>query len=317
MMRGQPVVCLMGPTASGKTALAMRLADEYPLDLVSVDSALVYRGMDIGTAKPGPDELRLHPHRLIDIRDPEDSYSAGDFVRDANEQVEAIQTAGRVPLLVGGTMMYFRALIDGIASLPAADPSIRAVIDDDAQQRGWPALHAELAQIDPATAARVNPNDAQRVQRALEVYRVSGKPLSAWQAATRPGKHNFIKLALLPEPRAALHGRIETRFDEMLDAGFIDEVKRLMKRPDLTRDHGSMRAVGYRQLWSYLSGETGLDEVRSMAVAATRQLAKRQLTWLRSERDVYSVNPLEIDAHGAISSYLEGVRDDSLKIDKY
>lgn len=294
----------MGPTASGKTAVAMKLADEYSMELVSVDSALVYRGMDIGTAKPDPEELRLHPHHLIDIRDPADSYSAGDFVRDANEQIDSIHTAGRVPLLVGGTMMYFRSLIDGIANLPAADPSVRAAIDRDATERGWPALHAELAEVDPATAMRVNANDAQRIQRALEVFRVSGKPLSVWQSGTRPGKHDFIKLALLPEPRSELHEKIETRLDEMLATGFINEVKKLMKHADLTEDHSSMRAVGYRQFWSHLSGKIGFDEARSMAVVATRQLAKRQLTWLRSERDVYSVNPLETDGYGAISSYL-------------
>lgn len=303
-MRGKPVVCLMGPTASGKTAVAMQLADEHAMELVSVDSALVYRGMDVGTAKPGPDERRRHPHHLIDIREPEETYSAGDFVRDANELIESIHSAGRVPLLVGGTMMYFRSLIDGIANLPAADPRIRAAIDQDATEKGWPALHAELAQVDPVTAKRVNANDAQRIQRALEVFRVSGKPLSTWQSGTRPGRHDFIKLALLPEPRSELHARIETRLDQMLESGFIDEVKRLMKHADLTGDHGSMRAVGYRQFWSYLSGDIGFEDARSMAVAATRQLAKRQLTWLRSERDVYSVNPLEIDGYGAMSTYL-------------
>jgi tRNA dimethylallyltransferase len=303
-MRGKPVVCLMGPTASGKTAVAMHLADEFSMDLVSVDSALVYRGMDIGTAKPGADELRRHPHHLIDIREPEESYSAGDFVRDANELIESIHAAGRVPLLVGGTMMYFRSLIDGIANLPAADPQIRTAIDQDAAEKGWPALHAELAQVDPVTAKRVNANDAQRIQRALEVFRVSGKPLSTWQSATRPGRHDFIKLALLPEPRSDLHAKIEARLDQMLESGFINEIKKLMKHTDLTGDHGPMRAVGYRQFWSYVSGDIGFEEARSMALAATRQLAKRQLTWLRSEQDVYSVNPLEIDGYGAMSAYL-------------
>lgn len=294
----------MGPTASGKTGLAMQLADEFPLDLVSVDSALVYRGMDIGTAKPGPDELRRHPHHLIDIRAPEESYSAGDFVRDANALIETIHAAQRVPLLVGGTMMYFRSLIDGIASLPAADPQIRAAIDQAAKEQGWPALHAELAEVDPATAQRINANDPQRIQRALEVFRISGKPLSTWQSDTRPGRHQFIKIALLPEPRSVLHERIEARLDKMLESGFINEIKKLKKDHDLKRNNSSMRAVGYRQLWSHLSGEIDFDQARSMALAATRQLAKRQLTWLRSERDVYSINPLETDAYGAISVYL-------------
>ncbi len=294
----------MGPTASGKTGLAMQLADAYPIELVSVDSALVYRGMDIGTAKPGPDELRRHPHHLVDIREPEESYSAGDFVRDANELINTIHAAKRVPLLVGGTMMYFRSLIDGIANLPAANPQIRASIDQDAKVRGWPALHDELAQVDPVTAQRISANDSHRIQRALEVFRISGKPLSTWQSNTRPGCHHFLKLALIPEPRSALHGSIAARFDKMIESGFINEVKKLMERPDLTANHSSMRAVGYRQLWSHLSGAIDLDQARAMAVAATRQLAKRQLTWLRSGQDIYSINPLEIDSYGAISAYL-------------
>jgi tRNA dimethylallyltransferase len=305
-MANQPVICLMGPTASGKTDIAIRLAGSFPLDLVSVDSALVYRGMDIGTAKPDADLLRRYPHRLIDLRDPEQSYSAGEFVRDAVAEIDAIHAEGRVPLLVGGTMMYFRSLIDGLASLPEADMSVRAAIDEEAARRGWPAMHQQLAEIDRAAAARINPNDAQRIQRGLEVFRLSGRSLSEWQAETIPTRdsHDFIKIALIPEPRAVLHARIAERLDLMLDAGFLDEMRTLMGRRGLTADHSSMRAVGYRQFWSHLQGDTGLPEARSKALAATRQLAKRQMTWLRSERDLYTLNPLETDAFAAISSHL-------------
>lgn len=298
----------MGPTASGKTDIAMRLADTFPLDLVSVDSALVYRGMDIGTAKPDADSLRLYPHRLIDLRDPEQSYSAGEFVRDAVVEIDAIHAEDRVPLLVGGTMMYFRSLINGLASLPGADASVRTAIDEEAALRGWPEMHRQLAEIDSAAAAKINPNDAQRIQRALEVYRLSGRSLSEWQAETAPARssYDFIKIALIPEPRAVLHARIAERLDLMLDAGFVDEVKTLMGRRGLTAEHASMRAVGYRQYWSHLQGDIGPDEARSKALAATRQLAKRQLTWLRSERDLCKVNPLETDAFATISSYLTG-----------
>jgi len=296
----------MGPTASGKTDIAMRLADTFPLDLVSVDSALVYRGMDIGTAKPDANLLRQYPHRLIDLRDPEQNYSAGEFVRDAVAEIDAIHAEGRIPLLVGGTMMYFRSLIDGLASLPEADTSVRAAIDEEAARRGWPELHQQLAEIDRAAAARINPNDAQRIQRGLEVFRLSGRSLSEWQAETIPTRdsYDFIKIALIPEPRAVLHARIAERLDLMMDAGFLDEMKTLMGRRGLTADHSSMRAVGYRQFWSHLQGDTGLVEARSKTLAATRQLAKRQMTWLRSERDLYTLNPLETDAFAAILSHL-------------
>jgi tRNA dimethylallyltransferase len=296
----------MGPTASGKTEIALRLADEYPVELISVDSALVYRGMDIGTAKPDEDTLRQYPHRLVDIRDPEDPYSAGEFVRDAAAEIDAIHRAGRIPLLVGGTMMYFRALIDGIAELPDADARIRAAIDHEAEQRGWPEMHRQLGAIDPLAAAKIDPNDSQRIQRALEVYRVSGRRLSGLQAETTPVHENmlYIKAALIPEPRSVLHDRIEQRLDQMVEQGFLDEMRTLMQRPGLTADHSSMRAVGYRQFWQHLAGEWDFDEARSRALAATRQLAKRQLTWLRSEADLLVVNPLENDAFGAISTHL-------------
>lgn len=308
-MAKQPVICLMGPTASGKTGIAMQLADAFPLDLVSVDSALVYRGMDIGTARPTADSLLRYPHRLIDLRDPEQSYSAGEFVRDALVEIEAVHAAGRIPLLVGGTMMYFRSLIGGIASLPGADHSVRAAIDEEAGKRGWAEMHRQLAEIDIEAATRINPNDAQRIQRALEVYRLSGRSLSEWQAESQPLKpgYNFAKIALIPEPRAVLHARIAERLEQMLAAGFIEEVRVLMGRPDLTAEHASMRAVGYRQYWSHLQGDMDSDEARSRALAATRQLAKRQLTWLRSERDLFTVNPLETDAFAIISSHLNGL----------
>jgi len=287
-MASKPVICLMGPTASGKTEVAIRLADSFPLDLVSVDSALVYRGMDIGTAKPDEELLRRYPHRLIDLREPEDNYSAGDFVRDAVVEIDATHSAGRIPLLVGGTMMYFRSLVEGIASLPAADSSVRAAIDEEAAAKGWPEMHRQLAEIDSAAAAKINVNDSQRIQRALEVYRLSGRPLSGWQEKTAPVRSDyaFIKYALIPEPRALLHARIAERLDLMLEAGFIDEVRGLMERHGLTADHASMRAVGYRQYWSFLKGDIGPEEARSAALAATRQLAKRQLTWLKRWPDV-------------------------------
>jgi len=298
----------MGPTASGKTTIAMQLADAFPIDLVSVDSALVYRGMDIGTAKPSADLLRDYPHRLIDLRDPEEGYSAGEFVRDAVTEIESIHGAGRIPLLVGGTMMYFRSLIDGIATLPRADQSVRAAINAEAEKAGWPEMHRQLLDIDPVAATKINPNDVQRIQRALEVYRLSGRRLSDWHVdePTSQISFDFIKFALVPEPRSILHARIEARLEQMLQAGFVDEVRVLLKRPALSGEHASMRAVGYRQYWAHLAGEFGAEDARLKALAATRQLAKRQLTWLRSEADLITVNPLETDGYATISSHLAG-----------
>ena len=300
-------VCLMGPTASGKTDIAIRLCKRFPFDVISVDSALVYRGMDIGTAKPDAATLRRVPHRLIDIREPEDSYSAGDFVRDARAEIDAILATGRLPLLVGGTMMYFRALTGGIAELPPADPEIRAAIDAEAQSRGWPAIHEDLMTVDPEAARRIEPNDRQRIQRALEVYRASGKTLSDWQKVPpeAPGESiDFIKIALQPATRQILHERIEQRLKDMLNNGFLEEVKVLRDRPELTREHSSMRAVGYRQLWEHLDGNTSLSEARDKALFATRQLAKRQITWLRGETGLSSFDPLEDDSIDAISTSL-------------
>lgn len=296
----------MGPTASGKTELAISLCKRFPCDVVSVDSALVYRGMDIGTAKPDPDTLARTPHRLLDIRDPEESYSAGEFVRDACREMDDILAAGRIPLLAGGTMMYFRALTRGIAELPGAEPDMRAEIDKEAVQRGWPAMHSELQRVDPVSADRIKPNDRQRIQRALEVYRSSGTPLSEWQRDSAPARDDigYLKIGLSIEPRAALHERIERRLDAMLDQGFLAEVERLRQRPGLSPDHPSMRSVGYRQFWQFLDGEFDLGHARDRALFATRQLAKRQITWLRSETDLFFVDPLEDGTIDAISRFL-------------
>jgi len=302
-----PAICLMGPTASGKTELALQLAGTIPAEIISVDSALVYRGMDIGTAKPDANTLRRYPHHLLDIRDPEQSYSAGEFVRDATAEIARICASGRLPLLVGGTMMYFRALTRGIAQLPPADPSVRALIDAEAAASSWPAMHRKLALADPAAAERIGINDSQRIQRALEVYLISGRPLSDWQADASGNRRpaaplHFVKLGLIPEPRAELHRRIQERLRQMLDSGFVEEVRSLRRRHRLTRRSPSMRAVGYRQIWSYLEGQYGLDEAVDRALAATRQLAKRQLTWLRSEPDLNVVNPLEPQVFATIQS---------------
>lgn len=297
----------MGPTASGKTDVAISLCKRFPLDVISVDSALVYRGMDIGTAKPDAETLRRTPHRLIDIREPEESYSAGDFVRDARVEIDAILGDARVPLLVGGTMMYFRALTGGIADLPSADANIRATIDAQAQQQGWPAMHERLRAVDPEAANRIKPNDRQRIQRALEVYLSSGKTLSEWHRAdsgTAGDGLRFVKLALQPASRKVLHERIDRRLKFMLNNGFLDEVKVLRQRPDLTAQHSSMRSVGYRQLWQHLDGETSLEAAQEKALHATRQLAKRQITWLRSEPELQSFDPLEVQTIDAISRSL-------------
>jgi len=299
-------VLLMGPTASGKTDIAISLCKRFPCDIISVDSALVYRGMDIGTAKPDADTLRRAPHQLVDIRDPEESYSAGDFVRDARSAIEISFANGRIPLLAGGTMMYFRALTDGIAELPAADGAIRHQIDSEAERKGWPAMHAELETIDAVVAARLNPNDSQRIQRALEVFRLSGRPLGEWQqeAVASTGDIEFIKIALQIEPRKRLHDRIEQRLDQMIAGGFEEEMKSLRARPGLNKDSTAMRSVGYRQFWACLDGEYSASEARDRTLFATRQLAKRQLTWLRSESELFSVDPLEAGVKDTISTYL-------------
>ena len=276
-------ICLAGPTASGKTAAALAIAQAHPVEIISVDSALVYRGMDIGTAKPSAAELASVPHHLINIRDPLQAYSAAEFVQDAQTLIRQIAARNRLPLLVGGTMLYVKALFDGIDPMPPAQPALRAAIEAEAQQKGWPAMHAELAQVDPVTAARLAPADSQRIQRALEVYRASGLPLSHFHArSAAPAPSTVPLISLEPQDRAWLHTRIAQRFDAMLAAGFIDEVRALRARGDLHADLPSMRCVGYRQAWETLDGLWGMDSLRERGIAATRQLAKRQITWLRS-----------------------------------
>ena len=285
-----PYIALAGPTASGKTAAALAIARHYPVEIISVDSALVYRGMDIGTAKPSADELAAVAHHLIDIRDPLRAYSAAEFVRDAQRLIQDISARGKLPLLVGGTMLYFKALLDGLDAMPAADAAVRAVLAREAADKGWPALHGELAQVDPVTAARLAPHDSQRISRALEVFRVSGQPLSFFHqrnaikgiaGSTQP-QSAMALISLEPTDRAWLHERIARRFDAMLAAGFVDEVRALRSRGDLTPDLPAMRCVGYRQAWEALDGSSPMNELRDKGIFATRQLAKRQITWLRA-----------------------------------
>lgn len=282
-----PALLLLGPTASGKTASALALARTLPIEIISVDSALVYRDMDIGTAKPTAEEQAACPHHLIDLITPEESYSAASFRIDALRLMDEITARGRIPLLAGGTMLYFKALRDGLSSLPAADAGLRQQIDDEAARLGWPALHAELARLDPDAAARLEPGDAQRIQRALEIVRLTGRPLADSYARRdmAPPPFRLLPIALAPSDRAVLHARIEQRFDQMLAAGLIDEVRRLRARYTLDLAMPSMRCVGYRQAWEYLDGVDDRDTMRFKGIAATRQLAKRQLTWQRQFRE--------------------------------
>ncbi|MBU2098105.1 MAG: tRNA (adenosine(37)-N6)-dimethylallyltransferase MiaA [Gammaproteobacteria bacterium] len=282
-----PAICLMGPTASGKTALAIELVQRFPLEIISVDSAQIYRGMDIGTGKPDAATLTIAPHRLIDFLDPAESYSAARFCDDARREMQQIRALGKVPLLVGGTMLYFKALRDGLAQMPAADESVRADILALAKTGGWLAVHAELAQIDPVSAKRIHPNDPQRLQRALEVYRVSGRSLTDWQlAGRRDADHEdnepLMFLSIQPHERSVLHDRIAVRFRKMIADGLVDEVVALRARGDLHEGLPSIRSVGYRQVWQYLGAEYGYDAMVERGIIATRQLAKRQFTWLRS-----------------------------------
>ena len=275
-------IFLMGPTASGKSALAMELVRRLPCDIISVDSALVYRGMDIGTAKPTPAELAVAPHRLIDVRDPLQSYSAADFCQDALQEMTAITAQGRIPLLVGGTMLYYKALLEGLSPLPEADPQVRATIEAQAAESGWGALHAELCRIDPVAGARIHPNDPQRLSRALEVFRITGKTLTELTQQQGPGlPYQTLQYGIAPLDRQMLRQRIAERFDAMLALGFETEVRNLMARGDLHPELPSMRCVGYRQMWDYLSGVLDYAEMRYRGIVATNQLAKRQMTWLR------------------------------------
>ncbi|MGP4844669.1 tRNA (adenosine(37)-N6)-dimethylallyltransferase MiaA [Marinobacter sp. 1Y8] len=316
----------MGPTAAGKTDLAIELCERLPCDIISVDSAMIYRQMDIGTAKPSADELARAPHRLIDICDPADTYSAADFRRDALAEMDAITSQGRIPLLVGGTMMYFKALLHGMADLPSADPELRARLEARARDEGWSALHEELQQRDPVAAATIHPNNRQRLLRALEVVYISGKPISEawsvsagqsgiateagdfpyrtrWQADAPGGlPYTVVQYAIAPTDRAVLHHRIQQRFEKMLELGFVDEVRALYNRKDLHPDLPAIRCVGYRQAWSWLDGETDYETFVAKGIAATRQLAKRQLTWLRKWSDVHW---LDSESTGSASTALK------------
>ncbi|WP_416306544.1 tRNA (adenosine(37)-N6)-dimethylallyltransferase MiaA [Neptunicella sp. SCSIO 80796] len=294
-----PAIALMGPTASGKTALAIELCQQLPCEIISVDSALIYREMDIGTAKPTADELALAPHRLINIKDPAEVYSAADFRHDALKEMADITAAGKIPLLVGGTMMYFKILLEGISPLPTADSQIRQQLEHQAAQQGWLALHQQLQQIDPQSAQRIHPNDPQRLTRALEVFHLTGKSLTELtKQKSPPLPYKLKQFAIAPQDRQVLHQRIAQRFDLMLSQGFENEVKKLFSRADLHLDLPSIRAVGYRQMWEYLQGRYDHHEMRERAIIATRQLAKRQLTWLRNWKnvhwlDTFAINNLE------------------------
>jgi tRNA dimethylallyltransferase len=301
MAEAVDAVLLLGPTASGKSALAMQLAERIPLEIVSVDSAQVYRGMDIGTAKPSLADRAAVPHHLIDIRDPVDPYSAADFVRDATPAIRGIRARGKLPLLVGGTMLYAKALRDGLSDLPSADPKVRERLEAEARQRGWPALHARLARVDPRTAARLKPNDSQRIQRALEIYEATGTLMSDLLEAERSAALALSTIALMPPDRSQLHKRIEQRFDAMLDSGLVEEVRALRTRSDLHANLPSTRSVGYRQAWQFIEGQTTFDEFRAAGIAATRQLAKRQITWLRSMTDATVVDGLSTSAPGELA----------------
>jgi tRNA dimethylallyltransferase len=281
-------IFLMGPTASGKTALAINLRKTLPVELISVDSALIYRGMDVGTAKPTEQEQALAPHRLLDLLDPAQAYSAADFRRDALAEMAEITAAGRIPLLVGGTMLYFKALLEGLSPLPSADQEVRAKIEQQAAEQGWDALHRQLEQIDPVAAARIHPNDPQRLSRALEVFFISGKTLTELtQTSGEALPYQVHQFAIAPASRELLHQRIEQRFHQMLASGFEAEVRALFARGDLHTEMPSIRCVGYRQMWSYLAGETSYDEMVYRGICATRQLAKRQMTWLRGWEGVH------------------------------
>ncbi len=307
-------VCLTGPTACGKTDIALALAEHFPVEVVSMDSAQVYRGMDIGTAKPAADIRARVPHQLIDILDPTETYSAGRFCGDALREIEAIGKRGRLPLVVGGTLLYLRALRDGLAPLPGRDPAVREALDTEAAVHGWPALHRRLKSVDPDAAARIAPNDRQRIQRALEVHALTGQPMTALQrAAGEAARPAMLTIALVPAERAALAERIEKRFDAMVEAGFVTEVRGLRARPDLGPGSASMRAVGYRQIWRYLDNEYAWSEARTRALAATRQLAKRQFTWLRAETEVEQCEAFSTSLAGDLAGRIERFMDNARK----
>jgi tRNA dimethylallyltransferase len=301
-----PAILLMGPTGAGKTDAAIEIAARLPVEIISVDSAMVYRGLDIGSAKPPPDVLARCPHHLVDICDPAERYSVGEFLRDVGPLMQAIRARGRWPLLVGGTMLYFRALQSGMAQLPSADPVVRARICADAEVLGWTALHARLQLIDPRAAARIAMQDSQRIQRALEVYELTGRPISDWQQealkTARPA--DYLRLVLAPPEKSALDARLSARFDLMLANGFLDEVRSLHARGDLTDDLPALRSVGYRQLWQHLAGHCDFSTARELAIVATRQLAKRQYTWLRAEPEAVWVSPMQAHASDKLCEFI-------------
>lgn len=305
----RPCIFLMGPTASGKTHLAVTLVKYLPCDIISVDSAMVYRGMNIGTAKPSPEILVQAPHRLIDIRDPKETYSTGQFCTEALREIQRIHAQGRIPLLVGGTGLYFRSLQYGLSELPSANPQIRQRLAEQAKQLGWPALHQQLASIDPLTAQKIHPHDPQRIQRALEVYEITGYPLSFWyrQARTEKWETPVVKIVLAPVQRDVLHVRIAQRFQTMLAHGLIEEVDSLFKRGDLNLEFPALRAVGYRQVWHYLAGKLDYENLTLQGIIATRQLAKRQLTWFRSETETRWFDSQSADVSQQVLRYLQNM----------
>ncbi len=292
----QSVVTLRGPTASGKTDLAITLSDRLPIEIISVDSVMVYRGLNIGSAKPDQKTLNNYPHHLIDICDPSVNYSLGDFYEDANEAIRLIHSKERIPMLVGGTMMYFNALTKGLSDLPSSDQAIRKKLEDEADEIGWPELHKRLSKIDPVSGEKIEANDKQRIQRALEVYELSGKPLSSFfQDNRKNSDYRFFNINLFPDDRQSLYERIESRFNQMLELGLIDEVKRLLNQSELTSSHNSMKSIGYKEICAYLEGKQTLIEAKEKSTLATRRLAKRQLTWLRSLDDCHKLNTFDND----------------------
>ena len=292
----QSVVTLRGPTASGKTDLAIDLSDRLPIEIVSVDSVMVYRGLNIGSAKPDQKTLNNYPHHLIDICDPSVNYSLGDFYEDANEAIKLIHSKERIPMLVGGTMMYFNTLTKGLSDLPSSDQAIRKKLEDEADEIGWPELHKRLSRIDPLSGEKIEANDKQRIQRALEVYELSGKPLSSFFSDNRKkSDYEFFNISLFPDDRETLYKRIEDRFDQMLDHGLVDEVRALLNRPELSSSHNSMKSIGYKEICAHLEGKQTLIEAKEKSILATRRLAKRQLTWLRSLDDSQKINTFDND----------------------
>lgn len=309
MINTTPIICLAGPTGAGKSATTLTLAKHWPIEIINVDSATIYRQMDIGTAKPGKKERSAVPHHLLDIRDPLENYSAAGFCRDAQALIAQIQSRNHLPLLCGGTMMYYKALREGLNNLPGANAEIRQELEAEANLKGWPAMHSQLARFDAVTAARLAPNDSQRIQRAIEIYRISGQPMSSLLANGRREQstlRHFITISLEPSDRVALHQRIAQRYLHMIDAGLVDEVSALFNRGDLHPGLPSIRCVGYRQIWDYLEGNTTLSQAIEKAIAATRQLAKRQLTWLRAQPQRHIIDCLSADTAGQALDIVSG-----------